>query len=165
MFAQGLRRLITRLVGLPTPARQVCPQEKWLYGPSPLAGQGPTPGLRPWAGHQNPIPSPWTSCPEILGAPARWTWVMLRGRSLDLLLNAHTIRAYTHTCIYTCIHTYAHTHVRTHTCTHTFEQPGHLSTSPLQAVTAPGAVLSAQPPPCSHAAHLHVDSSHSWGSP
>lgn len=45
---------------------------------------------------------------------------------------------------------YAHTHVRAHT----LNSQVTYSTSPLQAVTAPGAVLSAQPPPCSHAAHL-----------
>lgn len=151
MFAQGLlpRRLITRLVGPPpTQAGQVCPREKWPWplthtgqGPTPLAsGLGRTPKSHPFPqGHL--AQRFWELLPD--GCGLCWGG----SGSLDLLIE------HTHdTCIHTHAHIHAHTRMRTHT--HTSSSQVAHSACPLQALTAPGAVLSAQPPPCSHAAHL-----------
>ena len=138
-------------MGPPPPqAGQVCPREKWLWplthagqGPTPLAsGLSRTPKSHPFP-HRHLAQKFWELLPD--GCGLCWGG----SGSLDLPVE-HTYDTCIHTHTHTCIHMYAHTYVHTHTSS---SQVAH-STSPLQALTAPGAVLSAQPPPCSHAAHL-----------
>lgn len=66
-----------RLLGpLPRPGR--CGLEESGRGPSPLLAKAQLPWPPGWAAHQTPHPVPWTSCPEILRAPARYQmWVVL----------------------------------------------------------------------------------------